>query len=225
MTMTRDAEALYAVWEVARHRPAWLAEKSEWLNLNAEDEDYLGRLEDTFSLAVKDIERGWRQDGRSRALPEVDHEWAKERRKEYLEQEFRDLGQRIEAAYADYANQAGEDGPAEVRLLALQCSGVRNLEKRRDRLTWELGALSGKLSREDLPAHMIDRARAVPLDRLVEPDKRGYILCPLHEDRKPSMWVRGGFGYCFSCGGHLDAIGYLMRVRGLSFRGAVEALQ
>ena len=56
-------------------------------------------------------------------------------------------------------------------------------------------------------------------------DRRGMMLCPLHDDTHPSMLVKNGFGYCFSCCGYLDSIGYLMRVRGLNFREAVKNLQ
>lgn len=86
---------------------------------------------------------------------------------------------------------------------------------------------SGRLTEDQ-----IRRARSRPLETvLVEPPTKWLIHCPVHlertgrQDIHPSMLVRGGFGYCFSCGGSLDSIGYLMKLRGLSFRQAVEALQ
>jgi DNA primase len=66
---------------------------------------------------------------------------------------------------------------------------------------------------------------------LPEMPVKDFICCPLHPDRlgkpdvHPSMLVKAGFGYCFSCGARLDAIGYLMKVRGLGFKDAVRALQ
>lgn len=69
----------------------------------------------------------------------------------------------------------------------------------------------------------ICRAQAVPLDTIVEPT-RGFIKCPFHDDTKPSMWVKNGFGHCFVCSKTTGAIGYIMKTEGLSYREAVEAL-
>jgi hypothetical protein len=62
----------------------------------------------------------------------------------------------------------------------------------------------------------------------VELKKKGreYLgLCPFHNERTPSFTVvPGKFYHCFGCGAHGDAIGLLMKLRGLDFPAAVKAL-
>lgn len=52
-----------------------------------------------------------------------------------------------------------------------------------------------------------------------------WATCPNHNDHKPSLLVRKGFAYCFSCGYSTDLIGYLMDNLNYDFKSAVEALQ
>lgn len=223
--MTLTTEKLTAIWQGIRDYPAWLSKIVERVGLDARDEAYLNELEDRHRENVKALREEW-SNGRSLVLGEISEwgrelgEWAKERRKEYLDQEIQNLSREIDAIYRDYADAAAQDQPDRFLIL----SGVHDLEKRRDRLSWELKALSGKVKQDGLELYQIEKARTYPLENLVE-TRKSWMLCPLHKDRHPSMLVKNGFGYCFSCGGHLDSIGYMMQVRGLTFRQAVEALQ
>ena len=45
--------------------------------------------------------------------------------------------------------------------------------------------------------------------------RNGMACCPFHEDKHPSMKVDDGY-YCFGCGAHGDAIGYVAQLYGLS---------
>lgn len=51
-------------------------------------------------------------------------------------------------------------------------------------------------------------------------------LCPFHNEKTPSFWVNDqkAFFHCFGCGAHGDAIGFTMRIEGLSFPESVEKL-
>ncbi len=84
------------------------------------------------------------------------------------------------------------------------------------------------------PPEFLDEIRArVPLagivGRRVKLVKRGREhsgLCPFHSEKTPSFTVseEKGFYHCFGCGAHGDAIGFVMRMEGLSFPEAVERL-
>ncbi len=84
------------------------------------------------------------------------------------------------------------------------------------------------------PPEFLDEIRArVPLagivGRRVKLTKRGREhsgLCPFHSEKTPSFTVseEKGFYHCFGCGAHGDAIGFVMRMEGLSFPEAVERL-
>lgn len=45
--------------------------------------------------------------------------------------------------------------------------------------------------------------------------RNGMACCPFHNDKHPSMKVDNGY-YCFGCGAHGDAIGYVAQLYGLS---------
>lgn len=45
--------------------------------------------------------------------------------------------------------------------------------------------------------------------------RNGMAWCPFHNDKHPSMKVDSGY-YCFGCGSHGDAIGYVAQFYGLS---------
>jgi len=71
----------------------------------------------------------------------------------------------------------------------------------------------------------IEQAREYPLERVVDVDKKGFALCPFHDDRRPSLYCRGGFYYCFSCEANGDVIDLAMKVWGLSFTDAVKRIK
>ncbi|MDD5738802.1 MAG: CHC2 zinc finger domain-containing protein [Candidatus Pacebacteria bacterium] len=58
---------------------------------------------------------------------------------------------------------------------------------------------------------------------------RGYVVrCPFHaggQEKHPSLNIKGNFYYCHACGATGDAIDFVMKVRGLSFKDAVLSLQ
>jgi hypothetical protein len=228
--MTKTVETLYALWQSAHHQSAWLSSLVERFALDAEDEAYLNDTDDVFRHAIKDIHDQWRRDFANRIRQfrnEVDSKWAKKRRKEYLVARLQTLDARI--ADLTHGAQDAQSLPADFTLLV---SVLQDVKQAHRRLSGELRALQSKSKGNRLTEEQIERARSRPLEEILSEEPiRGYITCPMHEERTghpdahPSMLVRKGFGYCFSCSDHLDSIGYLMRVRGLRFREAVEALQ
>ena len=209
--MTRDTAALCALWREVHNNPAWLSLLAERLNLVTDDESCLIELDNAYLLDMKLIERQWRMELRSLFLfPGVDSEWAKGRRQEYLAQEINaqgNIGDEHEAE--NECSDHGAESPAN-----------QELGQRKSRHNHELSALPQNPGYA--PESQIEGS-AVLWKTLSA--RRGMMLCPLHDDTHPSMLVKNGFGYCFSCCGYLDSIGYLMRVRGLNFREAVKNLQ
>lgn len=75
---------------------------------------------------------------------------------------------------------------------------------------------------------LVERARAVPIADVVGAEvaltrkaREMVGLCPFHVEKTPSFFVFADHVHCFGCGAHEDAIGFVMRVRGLEFAGAV----
>ena len=55
-------------------------------------------------------------------------------------------------------------------------------------------------------------------------DRRGWALCPFHNDRHPSMSFRNGRFRCWVCDVGGDSIDFTARLLGLDAMGAVERL-
>jgi DNA polymerase I-like protein with 3'-5' exonuclease and polymerase domains len=51
------------------------------------------------------------------------------------------------------------------------------------------------------------------------------VLCPFHDDRKPSCHIYHDHYFCFVCKANGDAISWLMEVEGLTYREARDALE
>jgi|LSQX01.3.fsa_nt_gb hypothetical protein len=85
--------------------------------------------------------------------------------------------------------------------------------------------LKGKDFNNGVTEEVIELARNANIEDFVEADKRGFIHCinPEHEDRHPSMCIKNGFAYCFSCGFQCrDVIDFIMKREKLSFPEAVQ---
>lgn len=60
----------------------------------------------------------------------------------------------------------------------------------------------------------------------VHRDNRGWILCPCHQDRKPSMKVypESNSCYCFTCGKSLDIIDFVMVKENCKYKEALNKI-
>lgn len=72
---------------------------------------------------------------------------------------------------------------------------------------------------------MIEKAKAYPLEQLIEINRQGFARCYMHNDKHASMYTKKGFVHCFSCQYSADTIKVLMDREHLSFREAVLQLQ
>lgn len=70
------------------------------------------------------------------------------------------------------------------------------------------------------------QAKEVPLGNLLKFDISGFALCPFHSEKTGSFkWYKQeNKGYCFSCCVRADPIDLYMKLYGVDFKAAVEAL-
>lgn len=140
------------------------------------------------------------------------------------EQVVQRLTMLIAEANEKYEQMAREDKPPFDRMFYMLKMRVKEMEAWRKKVT-------GRLYHKTHPDAMnvtqdaIERARQYPLEKLVERNRENKIICPFHADGRPSMFVKNGFGYCFSCGEWCDSIKWLMHVNKFTFMQAVERLQ
>lgn len=80
---------------------------------------------------------------------------------------------------------------------------------------------------ERLTDEMIEAARSVSIERVIEFDRQGKAPCFAHQDSRPSLthWRKGNRASCFVCNKRWSALDVLMDRDGLSFQEAVRRLQ
>lgn len=69
---------------------------------------------------------------------------------------------------------------------------------------------------------------AVPLDEAAErygTVRRGFMLCPFHADRVPSLKLYGDHFHCFGCGSHGDVVDLTAGLLGCSKSEAARRLE
>lgn len=157
-------------------------------------------------------------------IDEYPKEWRDERRLAYLHQEFDVLTGELSCFYDWYHAQMESDLPLIDRLFVFEAEHILEKEAEQKRLSWQIRNLERDNATENqITNDMIYRAKEYSWDRLIE-TKRGMAKCPFHDDKSPSMLVRNGFAYCFSCLKAWDTIGFVRELEGLSFPDAVRRL-
>jgi len=71
---------------------------------------------------------------------------------------------------------------------------------------------------------MIKIAKEFPIKQLLNTTK-DFVKCPYHNDANPSFYLKGNFGYCFSCQKAVDTIDLVRHLENLDFPNAVKRLQ
>ena len=88
------------------------------------------------------------------------------------------------------------------------------------RRTKEENTEKSKLTQKD-----IDYALSIPFDQIFE-FKKGRALCPFHDDHNPSLywWKEKNLAHCFGCNRTWNTITFIMELKGISFKDAVQYL-
>ena len=69
----------------------------------------------------------------------------------------------------------------------------------------------------------IEQAHCVEIGKLIEV-KTGFVLCPFHNEKSPSLHITKNKFYCFGCGEYGDAIEFVMKTKNFNFKQAVSYL-
>lgn|SRR3990167_941630 len=98
---------------------------------------------------------------------------------------------------------------------------IESIEKRIRRIKMNFGTV--KNSSKITPA-MIEKAKNHPIENLLEVNKQGFAKCFNHKDKKPSLYCKNNFAYCFVCQKSWDTIQILVDKNKMSFNQAVKKL-
>lgn len=58
----------------------------------------------------------------------------------------------------------------------------------------------------------------------LRPNRAGFICCPFHKEKTPSMKIYKDSYYCFGCGEHGDIFSFVMKYEGVPFSTAFLSL-
>lgn len=142
-------------------------------------------------------------------------------RSRFLRQRMR-MQQQIIDAYTDYV---GSDQDEEFARCMAWYANDTFMEDARE-LRAVCVKISGIIREGQITDEMIAKARAYPIDRLIQ-FQRGYATAWCHNDKRPSLtWdAKRNRAKCWPCDKSFDPIGVLRERDGLSFQDAVRRLQ
>ncbi len=151
-------------------------------------------------------------------------EWKTERESEYLALEIEKIQQEIMEIYKSYQKSIQNNWQYWLRKLGLELSNLRGKEKKLKSLTMRYRlAKHGKELKGKITPEMIVLAKEYPFTALIE-SKKDMAICPFHNDKSASFWIKNNYGYCFSCGWKGDVIDFLMAKDNYNFIDAVKKL-
>lgn len=135
------------------------------------------------------------------------------------EDELKDRCQRYELSRR-------QDRPYIERVLI--ASFIRELEtiieKRKRQIRGIVAEAEGYKPKDRITEEMIEKAKEYPIESLITSSRRGNVLCIVHEEKHPSMSLKGNRARCFSCGYYGDSIDIYMKLNGVGFVDAVRKL-
>jgi len=147
----------------------------------------------------------------------VSKEWALNRRKEYIKGLLRVEEERMK------------------RISGMKCKNDVEqylLNRMISETQTRINRLRRRLFYIDHPSNgvtpdMIETARSYPIEELLGVERRngkGNILCPFHDDKRPSASIRNNRLHCFACNKTWGPIDVVMEKEGLEFVEAVKRL-
>lgn len=123
------------------------------------------------------------------------------------------------AWYEDYIREENNKKISQCR---------KNIRASEERLRYlrTIGRPAKPGQRIEITPDMVKRAKAYPIDKLIEINRAGFTKCFGHRDRNPNnAYTKGNFIYCFVCQKSWDTIAILMERDNYKFREAVMKLQ
>ncbi len=71
--------------------------------------------------------------------------------------------------------------------------------------------------------HEISLARQHPITDFIS-HNRLFAICPFHNEKTPSLYLKNNFAYCFGCNWKGDTIAFVMKIKGFTFPQAIKYL-
>lgn len=149
----------------------------------------------------------------------------KEEKIKYLQEWVDTLSEEIKNIYQGYERMSKRDVNILTKRVFVYMTDLKKREKLLKGLAMNLRLMkfSGAIKKGEITPEQITQARDFPLTELIE-TKRNFALCPFHNEKTPSLWVKNNRYYCFGCLAGGDSISLVMKRDGLPFIQAVKKL-
>jgi len=153
---------------------------------------------------------------------EVDTEWAKERRQEYLKGVFTS---KLMETFKDIAKYEHFKQYDAKEMFLIYGSYIQLDIKKLLQIKGEFVSMNTN-KQSDITPDMIARAKEYPFEELYPHFKKTMALCPFHADKDASMKLYpNNTVHCFSCGKSWDTISFMQAIGGLTFPEVIRRLQ
>jgi len=150
-------------------------------------------------------------------------DFAKQCRLRYLKEQIDITAKRLTEIYGYQEELKRNKVSISDRLVYLEVCNFKETDRKYNKLMNEYVYLTQDRASEITP-ELIEQARTQPIEDFIEVDKRWFAKCINHDDNHASMYCKGGFAHCFSCGWSGDVISLVMKLNDMNFREAVKYL-
>ena len=151
--------------------------------------------------------------------------WTKERRKEYLLQEMLKCLIFLTPIYEWYEDATERNVDYLTKKVIQVFARYEYWKKKLHKFFMEYKfTMLREPGNNKITSDMIERAKEYPIENIVKVNKKGFALCPEHDDHRPSMDCRNNFCYCYACGWTGSVLDLYMKLHNTDFATAVEFL-
>ena len=212
-----DSE-LFELWKNYRSVPNWL-KICRLLGVGEEGISELEEFDDAMIplLGYRDQETG----GLKWLKNNTDREWANGRRVEYCRNQFDWYESRLKELLGQYEVSQKNGEPYWIR--SLYRLYILDVQRWVEKFQKEIRYRTMKEKQHQPIEDRIPIAKQRQFSEFIEVEK-GKALCPFHNEKTPSFWVKNGRGYCFGCGWSGDIIDFVQARENMTLPEAVRYL-
>lgn len=199
-------ELLYDIYLSIHNTPSWYFKMcdsnvltEEQLNMMINYDTPNTQDDETYSSHVRNMNMNIFEF--TEEIYKEESDWCDEKRLEYLLSLKSNIQSVICNILKHYSEQRDNGTKDEDRQFEFILSNIDKYKNRLKKMESEINFLNNKNDYKNsrLTPLEIQKAEQYPIEDIVHVNKSGFALCVNHSDRKPSMFCKNGFAYCFTC--------------------------
>ena len=232
----REYQELIHLYDISYRMGGWLSWLADVAKLTEEEITFLEQHDDSQIEITKVLEKEYYEEHMPKIqkdiaefVGEFSDKFKKPLRKSYLEKQEEKLKQQLYLSWTENEEAKVKGIPLFLRKSLWEINKVPKKIKKLENIKRKIYFLENKKNSKRFTELEIEQALEVPTKKVFESQgikvNKGLLsLCPFHQEKKPSMNVRGTFYYCHGCGASGNNVDFLMKHSDLSFPKAIEYL-